>query len=297
MKSKRAAVILLAMAFALSVAGCSSKPQTPTSSPATSQTSPARPTEQPTPSGAPPVAKTVFPHRFSFNTCTVYHTAFLADYAKLSASLPPGFTPNPTAPEVELIGLDAYVCSTAVLDNETVVRDFRMSMVGASVNAPAATKSPGGSDYYLFELVTNNAAACAKWKLEGFPCALGDVQGSGAGNQLQIHVSAAGSPLYDVQGGGQMQPAPPNATFSTRIHWVGNLHDNWGDFNSTTTSAGGAGTADALTTHGGAIDQLTTSPGEMAAHTFVQDETEQMEMGAHNLPQGNLSRSSNMEVS
>jgi hypothetical protein len=255
MTLSRVLVLLLVASVALS--GCFGKGKTSvttdssttTSAPSTSTTS--IPTcDSPSSCGQ---VKPKQPHaKFELNDCTGFWMAYVADSDKIASKLPSGYTPQPLVGNVESVPLHVYQCDSMVADNRTVIRDFRIAYVIASVNVPPEVADPNQRDVYVLELIVNNATAAKLWQDEGFAAQVGTIEVQVSGQTIQGSVAVGGSPLYGIQGGGQTQPSSTNTSDHIRLHQDQTGQRHWISANSTYANTD-YGSVGVLSIHGGAV--------------------------------------------
>ena len=190
-----------------------------------------------------------------FNDCLAYFTGFVADTNKMQALLPTGYSPAPTAANIESVGLDFRICDSVVVNNQTVIRNVGMAMVGAVVNVPPGVHDAGRTDGYAFELIVTSPEVQTAFQQHGFNAKLGTVQLTAANQTIEGHVGLGGAPLYDLMAAGDTGTGALPTTDLLRIHQSDGSHRVW--FNMTNNDKHSELTdGEVLTVHGGAIQQL-----------------------------------------
>lgn len=198
--------LILAITFMVSVTGCfgnepGGKSNDPVESPTVSSSATETKSPEPCAAGrlAPDcvVTNTTVIHYVEMLGCKIYLTRAVADSAKLAPHVPEGYEMD-SAP-AQLLFLDGYVCSSAVLDNATVVQDFHIFYVGLQLDVPSEVDSEG-RDSYLFELCTNNEAVKGFLEQAGFRVCDGSVAVTVTGQLTNVVYTIDGAEAYDISG-------------------------------------------------------------------------------------------------
>jgi hypothetical protein len=209
--------------------------------------------------------------RLDMNDCHAAYVGFVADAAKLASLLPKGYTPAPDAPGVEQAALDVFECASLVIDNQTVVKDFRLEYVLASVHPPEDLAT--SSDGYVFELTVNHPAAQAAWAAAGFDAHLGSLELDVEGQTVQGSVTRDGQVVDAFQGAGETEPSSTPQQSLSRVHFAdGSGRRAWVDIGREDTYTQ-AGAPVLIATGGGAVEAVAYgAPGQVPGEaTLVRD--------------------------
>lgn len=159
-RPQRLRPMLLALALvAVVLSGClsgdgdqpdpSASPTPPIGTPTPSLTPTPTPTpcDEPCPSPVPPV------RRIDFNDCSAYFALVFIPRDRLLEIMPEGYEPPPGA----LIDVFSTIasCTTAVLDNATVINDVGLWVMNVRTTPPQEVEHANRTDVYALEILTD----------------------------------------------------------------------------------------------------------------------------------------------
>lgn len=205
--------------------------------------------------------------RLELLDCLIFIVIYPADGAKLQAQMPPGYTfaqgPVPTA------GLDTYVCESVVIDNATVVHDFRWYSVSGGAAVPEEARSPDGRDIYNWEMCMNLPEIQEIFRGAGFAICNGTVEATIGDKTLGLKFYQGGVLTYDYQGAGQAGNGSVYFPESLRFHHYNGQNATWFD-EKTDPYNPSLGESGPLIVHGGLISQVMLPPGDATvAHSGI----------------------------
>jgi hypothetical protein len=206
--------------------------------------------------------------RLELLDCQTFWMFYPADGQKLQALMPPGYSfAQGTLPTA---GLDAFVCQSVVIDNLTVVHDFRWYAASGLARVPDEARSPDGTNGYHWETCMNLPEVQDVFRSAGFKVCNGTIAAEiTMGNVLGLKFYQSGVLTYDYQGGGQGGNGTVHFPESIRTHHYNGHNTTWLDqkTDNYNPSIGEAGT---LMVHGGLISQVMLNPGEATvAHSGI----------------------------
>lgn len=230
--------VAVAVALLLLVSGCTSKSSEgpiqssgpPGSSPGSTPAEDGEPGGQPGDSpgrGEIPVAPQLV-------ECRDYPIAFQVSKTDIAPKLPSGY--NATGPFIDdlvRVNLDAYVCKSVILNNETVLPNVSFALTRASIDVNKTLRGDANFQDYLFEFFTNEPKLRDVFSASGLPAALADVSITGAAPDVRISVGVDGSAWYEATVAGGVKPASDLSNAFREHHLKEGGRPSWADFNLT----------------------------------------------------------------
>lgn len=220
-----------------------------------------------TPPCASPDINGTITRRLELLECQTFWMFYPADAEKLQALMPPGYTFAQGA--LPTVGLDAFICSSVVIDNSTVVRDFQWYAVSGAAGVPDEVKSPDGIDLYHWETCMNLPEVQQIFRSAGFKVCDGAVEAVIVEKALALKFYQAGVLTYDYQGAGQAGNGSVYFPESLRFHHYNGENATWFD-EKTDPYSPSLGEAGPILVYGGLISQVMLPPGDATvAHSGI----------------------------
>jgi hypothetical protein len=206
--------------------------------------------------------------RLELLDCQTFFMFLPADGDKLQAMMPPGYTF--TRPFLPTVSLDSFVCQSAVIDNATVVRDFRWYSLSGGAKVPDKVQSPDGRDLYFWEVCMNLPEVQEMFRSAGFNVCNGTVAAEITMNRLLgLKFYQAGVLTYDYQGAGEGGNGTVAFPESVRVHHYNGSSATWFDM-KTDRHDSSLGEAGPFAVHGGVISPVMLNPSEVTvAHSGI----------------------------
>lgn len=191
--------------------------------------------------------------------CTVFLATFTVGSSQMASELPTGYEPSGDGVVAQTIGLDAWMCEQAVIDNVSVVPQVSLFTVSGLVQAPSERAHPDLDDLYVFELVCDSdiiRGAFAAANITVLPGSVTLTTMDPTGNLLYEQQGAT----YEFQLAGDMARSGDAEDDMVRVHQGTSYYDVRDEGTASTFENAGA-----VRVEGGALSRLLPPPGTATA--------------------------------